>query len=342
MSDNAQAAENEPVRLGSQDAIDRALLAAIVEGSDDAILTKDLNGTITSWNRGAERIFGYTAAETIGRPVMMLIPADRHDEEADILARLRAGERVDHYETIRQHKNGGLLHVSLTVSPLRDDKGNIVGASKIARNISERFRAQEQQRLLLAEMQHRIKNVFAVASGLIGLCARRAETSAELAEMAQQRLQVLAEAHSLTVPTANGDGVDAAALPKLQCLLGTLLAPHTRDGDGRVSFRGDDVTLSARTMTPLALVLNELVTNAMKYGALHGEDGSIEVDCQHDRGRVLLTWKERVADARTTPPDGIGFGTQLSQIAVEHQLGGTITRQWADDGLLVTMTFGID
>jgi PAS domain S-box-containing protein len=117
-------------------------LAAIVEGSDDAILSKSLEGVITSWNNAAERIFGYTAAEVMGRLVTLLIPPDRLTEEIEILSRLRRGERVDHYETVRRCKDGRLLNVSLTISPIMDGKGRIVGASKIARNITEKKRAE--------------------------------------------------------------------------------------------------------------------------------------------------------------------------------------------------------
>lgn len=115
-----------------------ALLAAIVESSSDAIISKDLDGTILSWNRGATEIFGYTADETIGRSVTMLMPPDKVNEEPGILARIRSGERIDHYETVRQHKDGRLLDISLTVSPIYDAAGNIVGASKIARDITYR------------------------------------------------------------------------------------------------------------------------------------------------------------------------------------------------------------
>ena len=116
-------------------------LAAIVESSDDAIVSKDLNGTIVSWNRGAERLFGYSADEIIGRPVTTLMPPERQSEEPGILARIRRGERIDHYETVRQRKDGTLMDVSLTVSPVRDGNGRIVGASKIARDVTEQKRA---------------------------------------------------------------------------------------------------------------------------------------------------------------------------------------------------------
>jgi PAS domain S-box-containing protein len=121
----------------------RARLAAIVESSEDAIASKDLNGILTSWNRGAERLFGYTAAEAIGQPVTMLIPDERADEEQGILARIRSGERIEHYETVRRCKDGTLLDISLTVSPIVDTQGRIVGASKIARDITERKRAEQ-------------------------------------------------------------------------------------------------------------------------------------------------------------------------------------------------------
>jgi PAS domain S-box-containing protein len=122
------------------------LLAAIVESSDDAIISKDLNGIINSWNNGAQRLFGYTAEEIVGRPITVLIPPDRHDEEPALLERIRSGLRVEHYETVRQRKDGSLIDISLTVSPVRDEFGNVVGASKIARDITADKRAQEEIR----------------------------------------------------------------------------------------------------------------------------------------------------------------------------------------------------
>ncbi len=129
------------------------LLSAIVDSSDDAIVSKDLNGIITSWNQSAERLFGFTAAEAVGQPVTILIPFERLDEEPKILDRLRRGERVDHFETVRRRKDGELLDISLTISPVRNAQGVIVGASKIARDISERKRAEAA--LLASEARFR-------------------------------------------------------------------------------------------------------------------------------------------------------------------------------------------
>jgi PAS domain S-box-containing protein len=119
-------------------------LAAIVESSDDAIISKDLNAIINSWNKGATRLFGYEAEEVIGQPITILIPPDRQDEETQILARIRRGERIEHFETVRRHKSGRLIDISLTISPIKNASGQVVGASKIARDISESKKAQEQ------------------------------------------------------------------------------------------------------------------------------------------------------------------------------------------------------
>ncbi len=149
-----------------------ALLAAIVDSSDDAIISKDLDGQITSWNKSAERLFGYTAAEAIGRTIAeLLIPADRQDEEPEILARLRRGERVDHFETVRKRRDGTLIDISLTISPVRDLSGAVIGASKIARDISER-RAAER---MLRESERRFRQLAELGPQFVWLSNARGE-----------------------------------------------------------------------------------------------------------------------------------------------------------------------
>jgi PAS domain S-box-containing protein len=132
--------------------IDQARLAAIVESSDDAIVSKTLDGVITSWNTAAERIFGYSASEAVGQHITLIIPDERRSEEDDVIARIRRGERLSHFETVRRRKDGQMIEVSLTVSPVRDAHGVVVGASKVARDISER-RALDQIRLTLLERE---------------------------------------------------------------------------------------------------------------------------------------------------------------------------------------------
>ena len=153
-----------------------AYLGAIIESSDDAIISKDLNGFITSWNKSAERIFGYTEAEVVGRHITILIPTERLPEEDKILTTLRTGNRVDHFETMRRHKDGHLVPVSLTVSPIRNSAGDIVGASKVSRDISDRVAAETALREIsrkkdefLANMSHELRTPMNAVIGLSSL-----------------------------------------------------------------------------------------------------------------------------------------------------------------------------
>ena len=148
--------------------IEDSMLAAIVDSSDDAILSKTLDGIITSWNAAAERIFGYEAEEAIGQHMVMLLPPDRLDEEATILAKLRRGERVDHFETVRVAKNGQRLDVSITSSPIRNSLGKIIGASKIVRDITDQKRAEAAMRWQQSAMEHlaRLNTMGEMAEGL--------------------------------------------------------------------------------------------------------------------------------------------------------------------------------
>jgi PAS domain S-box-containing protein len=135
-------------RLGPLVSYGDAWLAAIIDSSDDAIVSKTLDGIITSWNRGAERMFGYSAEEAVGQHITLIIPSDRHTEEDQVLAAIRQGQRVDHFETVRQTKDGRQIHISLMVSPVRDAENRIVGVSKVARDISERKRMEEDARAM--------------------------------------------------------------------------------------------------------------------------------------------------------------------------------------------------
>jgi PAS domain S-box-containing protein len=172
-------------------------LASIVQSSDDAIASKNLDGIITSWNSGAERLFGYTAEEVVGRPITIVIPQDRQDEERTILTRLRRGERIEHFETVRQHKHGSLIWVSLTISPVKNAEGKIVGAWKIARDITEQKRASDQITTLAREAEHRSKNLLATVQATVNLS--QSDTSEGLKRAIEGRIQALANVHSLFV-----------------------------------------------------------------------------------------------------------------------------------------------
>ncbi len=155
---------------------------AIIELSEDAILSKDLNGVILSWNRGAERLFGFTSEEAVGKPVTIIIPLDRREEEPTILEKIHRGERIEHFETVRQRKDGSFVSISLTISPIRNSRGAVIGASKIARDITDLRKVRDRQHLLMREMSHRVKNLFAISGSIVALSARSAKSPRELAE----------------------------------------------------------------------------------------------------------------------------------------------------------------
>ena len=331
VSSHAETPRRAPV------ATDQAALhyAAIVESSEDAILSKDLNGVILSWNQGAERLFGYTADEAIGKSVTIVIPKDRQQEEPEILDKIRRGERIHHFETVRQRKDGTLVDISLTISPIRDPSGKIVGASKIARDISELKRTRERQHLLLREMSHRVKNLFALSSSIVGLSARSAKSVPDLAEAARERIAALARAHTLTFSHSVDDSSGKPTM--LQSLINTILAPFDGPDSSRISVSGIDASVSGVAVSSLALLVHEFATNAAKYGALSVPEGRVDIACAEEDGKLSLTWTERGGPPVAKPEGVEGFGGVLSRIAVSNQLGGEILRDWRPEGLAIRL-----
>ena len=258
--------------------IEAAHLAAIVASSDDAIVSKSLDGTVRSWNAGAERLYGFSAGEMIGQPITRIVPSELHAEERTILARIGAGERLEHYETVRVAKDGRRIDVSLTVSPVRDRTGRIVGVSKTARDISGRKRAERFQRILVGELNHRVKNTLTVVQSLARQTMRFA-SPADFIPNFSARLQALARSHDLL--TANAwQGADMRSLLRGEVLLGST-------DNHQVELSGPDVTLEPQAALNLSLVIHELATNARKYGAL----------CV-PAGRLSVTWTERINGGR--------------------------------------------
>jgi PAS domain S-box-containing protein len=310
----------------------RDWLAAIIEGSDDAIISKNLSGHIQSWNPGAVRIFGYTAEEVIGKPITILIPEERLDEEPRILAKIRSGERVEHFETVRRRKDGSLVDISLTISPIRDASGTIIGASKIARDISERRLAEESQRLLIREMQHRVKNLFAVATSIVTLTSRQEPSAEALASAIRERLTALARAHDLTTGSWSADETENKG-GDLRELIQTVLAPYN-DGE-RIQVEGDHVPVGSHSTTNMALLIYELATNAAKYGALSVAEGSLIIELNVDDDQVRIKWTEKGAPG-SHKEKASGFGSQLtSNLALA--LNATLTHDWRATGLAVTI-----
>ena len=309
---------------------------AIIESSEDAIVSKDLSGVILSWNSSAERLFGYKAEEAVGKPITIIIPADRLDEEPAILEKIHRGERIEHFETIRQRKGGSFVNISLTISPIRNSRGTIVGASKIAREITELRKARDRQHLLLREMSHRVKNLFAISGSIVGLSARLAKSPRELAESTRARLSALARAHALTF----SDGFDNAAHQRttLQSLIRTIVAPFDEPEHPRIAISGIDGGVCGSAVTSLALLLHEFATNAVKYGALSSDKGTIKVVFAEKGDSIVVHWTERGGPPAVAPAGGFGFGDVLSRIAVSDQLGGEIVRDWRPEGLAIRLS----
>ena len=250
----------------SRTELESAKLAAIVTASDDAVISKTIDGRITSWNAAATRLLGYEANEIIGQPILRIIPPELHDEEKDIIARLQRGEYIEHYETVRIAKDGRRVDLSLSLSPLRDKFGRVVGAAKIARDITERKRTEALQQLLLEELNHRVKNTLAIIQAMANQSLRHAKSPSDFVSGFSGRVQALARAHDVLTQTKL-QGADVLQLVRDQVLLGGA-------GDIRVDCRGPAVMLDAQTAVHLALVLHELATNARKYGALSAPWGA--------------------------------------------------------------------
>jgi PAS domain S-box-containing protein len=315
-------------------------LASIVESSDVAIVSQDLDGIIGSWNSAAEQLFGYGADEAVGRPITMLLPADRKDEEAGLFERVQRGECVDQYETVRRRKDGSLVDISLTVSPIRSGD-EVVGASQIARDNTERRRAQEQQTLLIREMHHRVRNLFAVASSVVALSSRCARTAEEVAEAIHGRLGALARAHELTMPHITLAEETPDPVTTLHELTREILSPYldpAAGADPPVVIEGPEIRIGGSAITNLALLLHEFATNAAKHGALSCPKGRVRVAWSAQDEDLLLTWREQGAPRLEEPAQSEGFGSLLVRGTVQGQFGGRIWRDWSADGLTMTLT----
>jgi PAS domain S-box-containing protein len=295
--------------------------AAIVESSFDAIISKDLNSIITSWNPAAEHLFGYTADEAIGRSILMLIPDHLQVEETDIIQRIRRGERIQSYETVRRRKDGSRVAVSLTVSPIRDEGGRIVGASKIARDISVAKENERRIKLLMREVNHRVKNQFAVILSMIRETVKRATSPEKFEEQMRERIMALSRSHDLLV-SSEWSGADVAQL----------IREHLRPfgHEDRAELSGLPVQLKPNAVQHLGMAFHELGTNSSKYGALSGDAGRISIAWRVDETEAasafVLTWDE------TSPPiegeqrdlsSRRGFGSVVLLRVAPQSLSGT-------------------
>jgi len=305
--------------------IESARLAAIVVSSDDAIVGKTLDGCVTSWNAGATRIFGYEPKEMIGQSIIKIIPPELRQEEDEILAKLKRGEHIAHYETVRLAKDGRRLNISLSVSPVFDKTGRIIGASKIARDVTEKKRVEAIQRVLIEELNHRVKNTLAMTQAIASQSLRHAKSASDFVESFTGRVQALAKAHSL-LTDRKLEGAELTELVREQVTLGV--------ADERVICSGPTVILGAQPAIHLALVLHELATNARKYGGLSVPQGRLSVKWEvHSSGSrtLLLDWTES-GGPQVSAPLTAGFGTTLIERTLQTH-GGQATVRYGVTGV---------
>lgn len=331
-----------------------AILNAIIESTDDAIISKDLNSIITSWNISAERIFGYTAEDMIGQSVLKLIPADRQQEEPMILSQLKSGQRVDHFETKRMNKQGNLIDVSLTISPIKDKAGNIIGLSKIARDITDKKLDEQLKNDFVAIVSHELKTPLTSVKSYIELAlAKIKEQKDGFVENVLTRANAQTQKMSMLINdflnlsrleegkmSLNTSRFELSELIDEVIEEGCLLAPHHL-----IEYQRYPGLFVQADREKLGQVMNNLLNNAVKYS---NPGTHINIYCNIEKDRVTVNFADsgrgisvedqehlferfyRISDERTKNISGFGIGLYLvaeilkllgSEISVQSEVG---------------------
>jgi two-component system CheB/CheR fusion protein len=310
-----------------------ARLAAIVSSSYDAIIGLAPDGAIINWNAGAERIYGYSADEAVGRPLSLVIPPEHSDELRQMLDRLRRAGVPQPVESERLTKDGRRVHVSFTVSPIRNAGGKLIAGSLVERDISAQKMAEEQQKQLVAELKHRVKNTLATVLSVASRTRASTQTLDEFVQAFRGRVQALAKAHDLL--TREGwSGVS------LRRIVESELEPYAGEID-KVRVEGPELVLGAQAATMMGMALHELATNAAKHGALAARGGSVRVAWKVANGaepKVTLDWRER-GGAPAAEPAQHGFGLSFIERSLSYELAGQARFQFAKAGFRCELSF---
>lgn len=336
-----------------------AKLAAIVESSDDAIIGKDLNGVVTAWNRGAEHIFGYSEAEIVGQPVLKLIPEDLHHEEPFILSRLRNGEKIDHYETIRRTADGRRIDVSLTISPIHDKEGRVIGVSKIARDISEQKRDDQRKNDFIGMASHELKTPLTSLTALVQVLHQKLKVhddpfvpqALNKAHLQTKKMSSLINGFLNVSRLESGkleivkQDFDLTELAKEQLEeIRLTVSSHT------FMFEPDNVVTVLADREKIGSVISNLLTNAVKYSP---KGKLINITCIMRDGQALFSVQDegmgikaqdlprifdryyRAGSEHTRHISGFGVGLYLSAEIIQRHDG----RIWAESQKGVGSTF---
>lgn len=312
-------------------------LAAIVAHSKDFVSMIDEAGLVLHINAAGRRLVGLSEDAVPGTAIAdYFTPESRTILAETVLPSLHRDGWWEGELAFRHFGTGEAIAVLYNVFPVRDDHGALMGYGTVTRDLRERKRAEEARDLLIKELSHRIKNIFAVVGGIAGLSARTDAAAKPFVAAFRERLGALAQAHEYVRPHSPA----SAPAVKGQTLLGLmrlLMAAYAQDGRDRIVIRGDDVPVGDRSATALALIMHEQATNAVKYGALSSEEGVVRLTGHLDAGRYTLTWTESGGPVVTAPPTRQGFGTVLAERSVAGQLDGTLEHDWAPGGLVMRM-----
>ena len=329
-----------------------AELRLVLDSATDAIYCVDTGGVTTMCNAAFLRMLEFEREEqAIGQKLHDVIHHSHPDgshypvEECPIYRTARSGDPAHVDSEWFYRLDGTSFPVEYWVSPILRD-GLLHGAVCTFIDITERRWAQEQQNLLVRELNHRIKNLFAVTSGMIALSARSAATPKQYAANVQGRLDALAIAHNLILPNPAGQAAAMAPVTRLDALLQHILAPYVATHDpgshARLVMDGPAVALGPHAVTTLALVLHELATNAAKYGALSVEQGGVHAGWSSVDGALKMKWEETGGPPVDQPPVSDGFGTVICNYSVRNQLGGTVSSTWKSTGLVVDLSIPLE
>jgi PAS domain S-box-containing protein len=261
-------------------------------------------------------------------------------DELPLTRAVRRGETIENEQLSLRLPDGAMLPILCNAGPIRDSAGDVTGGIIAWRDISDRVELEQERQLLVRELNHRVKNLFAMVSAMVGLTAGSSRDVREMAEALTGRIAALAHAHELIRPAVNPASSRDETI--LEDLLEQLLAPHLGDGTRTCRVSGPEIFMGADATTQLALVIHELATNAAKYGALSTPAGTLDLSWRRDDGSLVLTWDEQGAPPSRLEARKPGFGSKLIDATVRRQLLGEITYAWEAGGLRVDLSLPLE
>lgn len=317
--------------------LDSATLGAVLKTALDAVVVMRMDGTVAGWNDVAERTFGWSFADAMGRRMSEMIIPERYREahEVGLAHYLATGEGpvLDrHIEIEALHREGRELPVELSITPTTQF-GEPVFLGFL-RDISERRDAERRQELMIGELNHRVKNLLGVVAAVAHQTARASTSLDDFTPAFTGRLASLARAHEI---------LTAATWERapLRALINELFGTQVEAAGGRISIAGPDILLTPRHLLSVSMILHELMTNAVKHGALSRQEGRISIRWALRDGRLLLDWIESGLSG-VTPPSRTGFGSKMIALTVGHELRGKSISEWSEAGLAFQLVFAID